>query len=55
MAASVVTEGALQRMEPLDIAMTVLIAFALMVIFYFIAIFAQNAKKVDNTGNEMKL
>ena len=55
MAASVVSEGALQKMLPLDIAMTVLVAFVLMVIFYLIAIFAQNAKKVDNTGNEMKL
>jgi len=55
MASSIVAEGALQRMQPLDIAMTVLIAFALMVVFYFIAIFAQNAKQVDNTGNETKL
>jgi len=55
LAGSVVAEGALYRIPPLDIVMTVLIAFAIMVILYFIAIFAQNAKKVDNTGNEIRL
>jgi len=55
MASTVVAEGALQKMQPLDIAMTVLVAIVLMVIFYFIAIFAQNAKQVDNTGNETRL
>jgi len=55
LAGSVVAEGALGEVQPLDIAMTVAIAFAIMVIVYFIAIFAQNAKKVDNTGNETRL
>jgi ABC-2 type transport system permease protein len=36
-----------------EIVATVLIAFALMVICWLLALFAQNAKKIDNRGNEM--
>jgi len=33
----------------------VVFAFALMVCAYFIALFAQNARKIDNTGDEIEL
>jgi len=39
--------------ETQDIVMTLAFAFALMVIVYFIALFAQNARKIDNSGNEI--
>jgi len=38
-----------------DIVITLLFAFSLIIISYFIALFAQNARKVDNTGNEIDL
>ena len=38
-----------------DIAATVLVAFAIMLLTYFIALFAQNAKRIDNRGNEINL
>jgi ABC-2 type transport system permease protein len=55
LAGSVVQEGALLLIQPYEIIMTVLIAFAIMVIVYFIALFVQNAKKIDNSGNEIRL
>jgi hypothetical protein len=38
-----------------DIIITVVFALALMTASYFIALFAQNAKKIDNSGNEIDL
>ncbi|MDR2571320.1 MAG: hypothetical protein LBD23_13675 [Oscillospiraceae bacterium] len=38
-----------------DIVITIVFALALMVISYFVALFAQNAKKIDNSGNEIDL
>ena len=55
LAGNVAHINAMQNYRPLDILMTVLIALAIMVILYFIALFAQNAKKVDNSGNEIRL
>ncbi|MCL1823172.1 MAG: hypothetical protein FWG44_03120 [Oscillospiraceae bacterium] len=36
-----------------DIFITVIIAFVIMAIAFFLALFAQNAKKIDNSGNEI--
>jgi len=55
LAGNVVQEGALRQFPPLDILMTVLITLVIMVILYFVALFVQNAKKVDNSGNEIRL
>jgi len=38
-----------------EIIMTVVITFAIMIVLFFIALFAQNAKRIDNRGNEIKL
>jgi hypothetical protein len=38
-----------------EVVMTVLFALVIMAIVYFIALFAQNAKKIDNTGNDILL
>jgi len=55
LAGNVAQADALQHFKPLDIAMTVLIALAIMVVMYFIALFTLNAKKVDNSGSEIRL
>ncbi|MDR2558493.1 MAG: hypothetical protein LBC86_02970 [Oscillospiraceae bacterium] len=36
-----------------EVTVTVIIAFALMFVCYLLALFAQNAKKIDNKGNEI--
>jgi hypothetical protein len=36
-----------------EMAVTVIFSFALMFISYLLAVFAQNAKRIDNKGNEM--
>lgn len=38
-----------------DMIITVIISVVIMAIMYFIALFAQNAKRIDNTGNEISL
>jgi len=53
--ASAVNTGRFTGAVVTDIAVTLLFAFALMAISYFIALFAQNARKIDNTGNEIDL
>jgi len=55
LAASVVQEGALAAVSPRDVIMTILITLVLMVIVYFIALFVQNAKKIDNSGDEIRI
>jgi len=40
---------------PADVFISVLIALLLMALFYFLAIFAQKAKKIDNSGNEKRI
>jgi len=55
LASSLVHFNVISRVELLDILITVLFALALIVGAYFIAIFAQNARKIDNTGNEIEL
>jgi len=50
-----VHSSSLSGSEFLDIAATVAFALGIMVATYFIALFAQNAKKIDNSGNEIDL
>jgi len=54
-AASVLHSNAISGAEIQDIAVTVIFAFALMIAAYFIALFAQNARRIDNSGNEIDL
>jgi len=55
LAGTVVTRTAISNQELLDIAITIVFALAIMIGAYYIAVFAQNAKKIDNTGNEIEL
>ena len=41
--------------QPQEIIVTVIITLVLIAILYFIALFVQNAKKIDNSGNEIRL
>jgi len=55
LASTVVTRTAISNQELLDFAITIVFALAIMTGAYYIAVFAQNAKKIDNTGNEIEL
>jgi len=55
LAGSVIMRPHLSGGEVRDIIVTIAFALALMVLAYLIALFAQNAKKIDNTGNEIEL
>jgi len=55
LAGAFVTRTAIYGQELLDIAITIAFALAIMIGAYYIAVFAQNAKKIDNTGNEIEL
>lgn len=55
LAGTVVLQPDLTSKETVDIAITIAFAFALLVLSYLIALFAQNATKIDNTGNEMEI
>jgi len=50
-----VNPGTLSRAEMIDTAVTVAFALGIMVVSYLIALFAQNARKIDNSGNEIEL
>ena len=55
LASTVVIAGEVTSGEMRDIATTMAFAVALFILTYLVALFAQNAKKVDNSGNEMEL
>jgi len=55
LAMQAVNEGGATAPEMQEVVMTVIIAFVIMMISYFIAIFAQNARVIDNKGNEISL
>jgi hypothetical protein len=55
LAATVIHNEEITRAQLSDIAITIVFALAIMVISYYIALFAQNAKKIDNSGNEIDL
>jgi len=54
-ASSLVSETTQAFVQPMEVVMTVLIALAIMAIVFFLALFAQNAKTVDNSGNEIRI
>ena len=47
--------GALTGSNILDIVFTILFAIGIMVVTFLVALFAQNAKKIDNSGDEKDL
>ena len=55
LATSVIYSGNITGALVTDIIITILFAKAIMVLLYFIAVFAQNAKRIDNSGNEIEL
>jgi len=55
LATSVIYSGNITGALVLDIIITIFFAKAIMVILYLIAVFAQNAKRIDNSGNEIDL
>jgi ABC-2 type transport system permease protein len=50
-----VQPGILSETPAADLVITALIALGIMVVMYFVALFAQNARKIDNSGNEISL
>jgi len=55
LAVSSVNKAYVTGSELLDIGITLAFALGIMVVSYFIALFAQNARKIDNSGNEIEL
>jgi len=55
LAASVVVSDKLTGAEVLDLVITMIFALTIMIGTYFIALFAQNARKIDNSGNDIDL
>jgi len=50
-----ISSGSAPDVNLLDLLVTVIFALAIMGITFYIALFAQNARKIDNTGNEIDL
>jgi len=55
MASEAISNGFVTFSQGEDMAVTVSVAFGIMLLTYFIALFAQNAKRIDNRGNEINL
>ena len=55
LATSVLQWDVIPGSELLDIAVSVIFALGIMLVTYFIALFAQNARKTDNTGEDLEL
>ena len=55
LASSLVHSDVFTGAEALEIIVTIIFALALMICAFFIALFAQNARKINNTGNEIDL
>lgn len=55
LATTVVYQPELSGAETRDIIITIIFAIALAVASFYIALFAQNAKRIDNRGNEIEL
>ena len=54
-AAVVIYSEVVPNQELLDIVFSIIFALGIMVITYFVALFAQNARKIDNSGSELEL
>jgi len=55
LAYTAVLSDTIQGAELFDITVSAVIAIIIMVITYLIALFAQNAKRIDNSGNDLDL
>ena len=55
LAASVAVSDSIPGSDLLDIMISIGFALGIMVVTYFIALFVQNARKIDNSGNEIDL
>jgi len=55
LASSVIVGGKVTGAEVIDIVITIIFALAIMIGTYFISLFANNAKKIDNSGNDIDL
>jgi len=55
MATSMLFNDPTSGVKALDVVATVVFALGIMVLLYFIAVFAQNARRIDNSGNEIDL
>ena len=55
LAASIIYIGGVSGKELLDVVVSMIFAIGIMVILYFVALFAQNARKIDNSGSELEL
>jgi len=55
LAAEAAFVGNIRMFVSAEIIITIIIAFVLMIALFYIALFAQNAKRVDNRGNEIRL
>lgn len=55
LASSVLYNAGLSITQVLEVIATVIIALVIMVILFLLALFAQNAKRIDNSGNEVRI
>jgi len=55
LAQTTVLEGAVTASELIDFGISTAFVLGLMALAFLVALFAQNAKRVDNTGNEIRL
>jgi len=55
LATTVIHNPAITASELLDIVVTVIFALGIMFLLYWVALFAQNARRIDNSGNEIDL
>ena len=55
LASSVIHSGEISGARLVDIAVSIAFALGIMVVTYLIALFAQNARKIDNSGDEIDL
>jgi len=55
LASTVIHSEGLAQSQAIDIVVTICFALAIMGVMFFIALFAQNAKRVDNSGSELEL
>ena len=55
LAGTVVHSNGISAFQAIEAAITVVITLAIMIILFFLALFVQNAKKIDNSGNEIRI
>ena len=55
LASMVISREELHAASVVELGITAIIAFVVMVILFFLALFAQNARKTDNSGDEIRI